>query len=497
MIREAIVLSSSEDEGNNALNDAAETTDPAHVVRQIDLSYLDNLSDAESLPNAQDCSDVPNVSFHVSGPSIVSGTDIDFDRLRDLPPISSSPVFVDPSSGFDLSRFYDVPRNNDSNEHHIDYAHNNDLPGQDAIPLIVEENPPIVGTDITDDDENDIVHSGVEIAEETNGNTPKSQVHHDIVNVPPIEPAQVELPRGRPKADYEKLWKNEQSRKRMEARRAREAQSTPEHICSDRMKLLLYEGLGASCRRMEQYNDEMLRWMVSVGFARSAAGARAPIASIVSSVSHNVGEATVESFRWKIYRYLRIVAAGIYDEEISNAIGLSLKHDETTMKICIGSNIMSSLSVSVRCLTLFKNDGSLRKIMPVLSRLEDKTALGLLGGIKLGDLKLQKFAPNDGPWKFLFVTADGASSNVLMARYLTCEANVLQKLLVIHCPCWSHIVSKAVYHSQPDLDIANMSRLAHLLDVKTFDPIEEHVVKMFADAVIVSELNMHDTMCFF
>ena len=61
-----------------------------------------------------------------------------------------------------------------------------------------------------------------------------------------------------------------------------------------------------------QYNDELLKWVVSVAFPPSAAGARDPIESIVSTVSHNVGESSVELFRYRMYLYLRVNGIGIY-----------------------------------------------------------------------------------------------------------------------------------------------------------------------------------------
>ena len=100
------------------------------------------------------------------------------------------------------------------------------------------------------------------------------------------------------------------------------------------------------------------------------------------------------------------------------------------MRICIGNNAMKALSISVRCLTLFREDGSVLEVMPVLSRLERKTSLGLFGGFKVNSLQLQRLPPNDGPWKFLFATALGASSNVLAGRYLTAETDVSKNLLV-------------------------------------------------------------------
>ena len=236
--------------------------------------------------------------------------------------------------------------------------------------------------------------------------------------------------------------------------------------------------------RMEQYTKEFLPWQVAVGFSRSAAGARAPIASIVSSVSHNVAPPSVELFRDRMYRQVRIISAANYENSLTNAIGLDMFHDETAMRLCIGSNEMQSLSISVRCLTVHLEGGGNVEMLPVLSRLEDKTALGILGGLKLNDLSLEKLAPDNGRWRFLFVTSDSASSNVLASRYFTCEAQVLRKLLIIHCPCWSHIVSLSVFHSQPNLNVADLSSLAHLIDRKKFSPIEAHDTKLVSEAKI-------------
>ena len=69
-------------------------------------------------------------------------------------------------------------------------------------------------------------------------------------------------------------------------------------------------------------------------------------------------------------------------------------------------------------------------------------------------------------------------------RYLTCETYAIRKLVVIQCPRWPHIVSEAVCHPQPDLDIANIIRSAQVLDAKSPDPIYQRVVTMFDVAVI-------------
>ena len=136
-----------------------------------------------------------------------------------------------------------------------------------------------------------------------------NHVEGDIVIPRPETPVSS---RGRPKADYEKLRKSEQSRKRMEGKRRRGKEPLPTPQEDSRLKLLVYEGLGATCSRLVQYNEELLKWMVSVGFPPSAAGARAPVSSIVSTVSHNVGESSVDLFRNRMYRFVRVKASGIY-----------------------------------------------------------------------------------------------------------------------------------------------------------------------------------------
>ena len=145
---------------------------------------------------------------------------------------------------------------------------------------------------------------------------------------------------------------------------------------------------------------------------------------------------------------------------------------------------MQSLSISVRRLTAYRGGGADIESTPVLSRLEEATALGIIGGAKLGDLKLEKFAPDNGRWKVLFATSGSASSNIPAIRYLTCGSQVLRKLLIIHCPCWSHIVSLGVSHSQPNLDVSNISSMAHLIDRGKLPPIEANVIKLASEAKI-------------
>ena len=167
--------------------------------------------------------------------------------------------------------------------------------------------------------------------------------------------------------------------------------------------------------RQEQYTVGFLHWVVSVGSARSAAGARAPIASVVSSVRRNVLPASVELFRFRMSRHIRIKSSASYGNNIARSIGISVNHDETIMRLRIGPNEMKSLSISVRCVTLFKEDGTPVEIAPALSNLGNKSALVILGGLKLNDLASQKSAPGNGRWEFTFATSDIASINFLCA----------------------------------------------------------------------------------
>ena len=131
----------------------------------------------------------------------------------------------------------------------------------------------------------------------------------------------------------------------------------------------------------------------------------------------------------------------------------------------------------------------------MLSRLGNKSALGIFSGMRINDLKLQKLAPDGGSWEFLSVTADSAPSNILAARYLTSETEPLGNLLVIRCPCWPHIVSLSVYHSHHQLDVSNLSALAHLIDREKFDPIDAHVAKMVSEAKVI-EADIDDATCY-
>ena len=51
---------------------------------------------------------------------------------------------------------------------------------------------------------------------------------------------------------------------------------------------VLSDGIGGTCRRMEQYTESMLKFMCLVGTAPSAGGARAPLADIMSHMGPEI-----------------------------------------------------------------------------------------------------------------------------------------------------------------------------------------------------------------
>ena len=59
------------------------------------------------------------------------------------------------------------------------------------------------------------------------------------------------------------------------------------------LEMMHYTGIGSKVYQKEPYSLEMAKLIVAVGFCPSAGGARAPIASILSYVDHDVGDGTV------------------------------------------------------------------------------------------------------------------------------------------------------------------------------------------------------------
>ena len=148
------------------------------------------------------------------------------------------------------------------------------------------------------------------------------------------------------------------------------------------------KGLGATRRRICQYDKTNIHTMVSAGLARSAAGARLPICGILEAAGVYIGERSLGLFRWRMYRWLRIKSAALYQELLPICRGIAMNHDETSMKLCIGDNRMKTLNIMVRPCSIFPESGQRFDCIPTLSRLHRKTALGIFSGLRLQSLDI-------------------------------------------------------------------------------------------------------------
>ena len=84
--------------------------------------------------------------------------------------------------------------------------------------------------------------------------------------------------------------------------------------------------------RLAQYTVGSLPWFASVGFARSAAGARAPIALVVSRFSRKVLQSSVEILRFRTFRHIRIKSDASRQNNISQSMGVLAP--TTTSQVC-------------------------------------------------------------------------------------------------------------------------------------------------------------------
>ena len=65
---------------------------------------------------------------------------------------------------------------------------------------------------------------------------------------------------------------------------------------------MLYDGIGRQRRRTVQYNEVVLRRMLSIGATCSTGGARAPISEVATDLRYEVGRSSVDLFIFLIRR---------------------------------------------------------------------------------------------------------------------------------------------------------------------------------------------------
>ena len=235
--------------------------------------------------------------------------------------------------------------------------------------------------------------------------------------------------------------------------------------------------------------------MIHAGMAPSASAARAPIASISIYVGHNIKEGSVDLFRNRCFRACRLKENGVFSALVKNAIGMSIRHDETTMKVCTGMNIVKDICGNVRCLKLHFENGDEREFAPVLSHLASKTALNLFSGLHVDELQIPKLCAEKGDWEFIFLTQDSASPNVSASKYFVSELRVFETLLIDVAPCFAHLVRNATKHSLGIiLPFGEITRMAHIISTASFDVITAATASKFHSAK-TSEHRLQPSKC--
>ena len=301
---------------------------------------------------------------------------------------------------------------------------------------------------------------------------------------------------GRPSAEfnfYKDFYRREQNRRRQEKRRRCAKASSIELASDGRKRLLLdlltYRGRGSKGSRIAQYRLPNLKTMVAIGLSRSAAGARLPICGILSSLGVYVGESSLDLYRWRSYRWLRIKNAEAYQNALLSCRGICINHDETTMKLCVGHDRMKALSVMVRCLSIINGGERRLNFLPNLANLPSKKALSIFAGLGAPSLDLPRLCRNPGQWRYIIICGDGAAPNIACNRYLARELRSFPTLIPIFQPCFSHISSGSVRYGHPDISYGDLSTLAHLLDAKEFSALHGVVFGLFDGADRVEPLS--------
>ena len=129
---------------------------------------------------------------------------------------------------------------------------------------------------------------------------------------------------------------------------------------------------------------------------------------------------------------------------MKTAVGIALWRDETTMRLNTDGKRVRGVPVMTREIRVYNEDGHQFDPASTIAHLKRKTGLGLLGGLNLDTSYLPVMCAVDGAWKFIFITIDNDASNLTCAKYISGELLAFPTLIVVTCPCLSHLVSNAV-----------------------------------------------------
>ena len=114
------------------------------------------------------------------------------------------------------------------------------------------------------------------------------------------------------------------------------------------------------------------------------------------------------------------------------------------MRLNTDGNRVRGVPVMARKMIIYDENGGEFHPAPTICHLKRKTGLGILSGLNLDTSYLPLMCADDSSWKFIFITSDNAASNLLCTKYLSGELLAFPTLIVVQCPCMSHLVSNAV-----------------------------------------------------
>ena len=122
--------------------------------------------------------------------------------------------------------------------------------------------------------------------------------------------------------------------------------------------------------------------------------------------------------------------------------------------------------IYARCISFQSSEHGSIDLPPKLSRPSDVTAIGIMGALKLDDLRLVRCRDDELKFHYLYVKRDGAQTNESILRHICSELQGENNLLIAHCICWNHTFSLSVSWSLSDFDFGDILRTCHVLDTK-------------------------------
>ena len=156
------------------------------------------------------------------------------------------------------------------------------------------------------------------------------------------------------------------------------------------------------------------------------------------------------------------------------AIGTECSFDGTPLKI-YADEVCQTFEIYVRSLPHHNTLGSPIDTLPLMSRPSSQTALGLMGCLKLEDMKFERSRAKPLLFHYIYLRFDGAVTNGSILRYICAEAKSDENLLVARSVCWDHTFSRSVVWSLGDYNYGAILRTCHVLDSKRPFPLIKFV----------------------